>query len=37
MASIEKAKTILGYVPSHNLEKGISAAAEKRWSMIGNI
>jgi UDP-N-acetylglucosamine 4-epimerase len=37
LASVEKAKTILGYVPSHNLEKGLSAAAEKLWNGIGKI
>jgi UDP-N-acetylglucosamine 4-epimerase len=31
LASVEKAKTILGYVPSHNLEKGLKEAVEWYW------
>lgn len=34
LASIEKAKTILGYIPSHNLEKGLMEAVEWYW---GNL
>jgi UDP-N-acetylglucosamine 4-epimerase len=34
LASIEKAKTILGYQPSHNLEKGLQEAVEWYW---GNL
>jgi len=31
LASIEKAKTILGYQPSHNLEKGLQNAVDWYW------
>ncbi len=31
LASIDKAKTILGYQPSHNLEKGLKEAVEWYW------
>ena len=34
LASIDKAKTILGYQPSHNLEKGLNEAVEWYW---GNL
>lgn len=34
LASIDKAKTILGYNPSHNLEKGLKEAVEWYW---GNL
>lgn len=34
LASIDKAKTILGYTPSHNLEKGLKEAVEWYW---GNL
>ncbi len=34
LASIEKARTILGYSPSHNLEKGLKEAVEWYW---GNL
>jgi len=34
LASIEKAKTLLGYQPSHNLEKGLKEAVEWYWSNL---
>ena len=37
LASIKKAEDILGYKPSHNLDKGLSAAAEKLWNGTGRI
>jgi UDP-N-acetylglucosamine 4-epimerase len=34
LASIEKAKTILGYSPSYNLEKGLNEAVEWYWENL---
>lgn len=34
LASIDKAKTILGYVPSHNLEKGLKEAVTWYWENL---
>lgn len=34
LASIEKAKTILNYEPSHNLEKGLKEAVEWYWKNL---
>jgi UDP-N-acetylglucosamine 4-epimerase len=31
LASIDKAKTMLGFAPSHNLEKGLKEAVEWYW------
>jgi UDP-N-acetylglucosamine 4-epimerase len=34
LASIEKAETILGYTPSHNLEKGLKEAVSWYWDNL---
>lgn len=34
LASIEKARTILGYAPTHNLEKGLKEAVEWYWKNL---
>ncbi len=34
LASIEKAKEVLGYKPSHNLEKGLKEAVEWYWENL---
>jgi UDP-N-acetylglucosamine 4-epimerase len=34
LASIEKARTILNYLPSHNLEKGLKEAVEWYWENL---
>ncbi len=36
LASIDKAKSILGYVPSHNLEKGLKEAVKWYWENLKN-
>ena len=36
LASIDKAKTILGYQPSHTLEKGLEEAVDWYWRNLRN-
>jgi len=36
LASIEKAKKLLGYDPSHNVKKGLSAAIKWYWEYFTN-
>jgi UDP-N-acetylglucosamine 4-epimerase len=36
LASIEKAKRILGYQPSHNLKKGLKEAVDWYWGYFNN-
>ncbi len=37
LASIEKAKNMLGYAPSHNLEQGLAEAVDWYWNNINKI
>lgn len=37
LASIEKAKTLLGYMPTHKIEDGIKEAVNWYWSNLKNV
>ena len=37
LASVDKAKELLGYEPSHNIEKGIEASVEWYWNNLKSL